>query len=51
MKERRTDDRIRRKLQKLSSMAHPPGAIARVQDYAFPVAKTGTEMDQRRNRK
>lgn len=28
MKERRTDDRIRRKLQKLSCMAHSTGAIA-----------------------
>lgn len=51
MKERETDDRIRRKLQKLSSMAHTTGANARVQVYAFPVALSGTKMDQRRNRK
>ena len=32
-------------------MAHTSRAIARVQVYAFPVALSGTKMDQRRNRK
>lgn len=51
MKERWTDDRLRRKLQKLPYMAYTKRAIARVQDHAFPVALSGTKMGQRRNRK
>ena len=51
MKERWTYDRIRRKLQKLPCMAHTPWAIAGIQDHAFPVALSGTKMDQRRDRK
>lgn len=32
-------------------MAHSSRAIAGVQNHAFPVALSGTKMDQRRNRK
>ena len=32
-------------------MAHPPRAIARIQENAFPVAISGAKVGQRRDRK